>query len=97
VEVIRHGKVRRAKLYYLRGRSGRAARIRERRLDREKELALMEQSGTEVEEEKVPAEAALAAEPEEAEPEVIQAQGELAPQEPEAEPATEEPEAKSQE
>ena len=31
VEVIRHGKVRRAKLYYLRGRSGKAARIKERR------------------------------------------------------------------
>ncbi len=31
VEVIRHGKVRRAKLYYLRGRSGKAARIKEKR------------------------------------------------------------------
>src|ERR1051326_9071497 len=30
VEVIRHGKVRRAKLYYLRGRRGKAARIGER-------------------------------------------------------------------
>ena len=29
VEVIRRGKVRRAKLYYLRGRTGRAARIKE--------------------------------------------------------------------
>ncbi len=29
VEVIRKGKVRRAKLYYLRGRTGRAARIKE--------------------------------------------------------------------
>ena len=36
VEVIRHGKVRRAKLYYLRGRSGKAARIKERRTAREK-------------------------------------------------------------
>ncbi len=36
VEVIRHGKVRRAKLYYLRGRSGKAARIKERRVPREK-------------------------------------------------------------
>ena len=36
VEVIRHGKVRRAKLYYLRGRSGKAARIKEKRIDREK-------------------------------------------------------------
>ena len=30
-EVVRHGKVRRAKLYYLRGLTGKAARIRERR------------------------------------------------------------------
>ncbi len=30
VEVIRRGKVRRAKLYYLRERSGKAARIKER-------------------------------------------------------------------
>lgn len=29
IEVIRHGKVRRNKLYYLRGRSGKAARIKE--------------------------------------------------------------------
>ena len=28
-EVVRHGKVRRNKLYYLRGRSGKAARIKE--------------------------------------------------------------------
>ena len=32
VEVVRHGKVRRAKLYYLRGRSAKASRIKERRL-----------------------------------------------------------------
>ena len=32
VEVVRHGVVRRAKLYYLRGRTGRAARLRERRV-----------------------------------------------------------------
>jgi large subunit ribosomal protein L19 len=31
IEVIRYGRVRRAKLYYLRGRSGKAARIKERR------------------------------------------------------------------
>jgi len=36
VEVIRHGKVRRAKLYYLRERSGKAARIKEKRTAREK-------------------------------------------------------------
>lgn len=31
LEVVSRGKVRRAKLYYLRGRRGRAARIKERR------------------------------------------------------------------
>ena len=35
VEVARHGKVRRAKLYYLRGRSARASRIKERRLSQQ--------------------------------------------------------------
>ena len=33
VEVVRHGKVRRAKLYYLRGLSGKRARIKEKRVD----------------------------------------------------------------
>ena len=32
VEVVRHGKVRRAKLYYLRGLSGKASRLKERRV-----------------------------------------------------------------
>ncbi len=31
IELIRRGKVRRARLYYLRGRQGKAARIKERR------------------------------------------------------------------
>jgi large subunit ribosomal protein L19 len=31
IDVVREGRVRRAKLYYLRGKKGRAARIRERR------------------------------------------------------------------
>ena len=30
IEVVRHGKVRRAKLYYLRGRVGKAAKIKEK-------------------------------------------------------------------
>ena len=33
IEVARHGKVRRARLNYLRGRSGKGARITERRVD----------------------------------------------------------------
>ena len=35
VEVIQHGKVRRAKLYYLRGLSGKAARIKAKRVAKE--------------------------------------------------------------
>ncbi len=35
VEVVRHGKVRRAKLYYLRGLSAKAARIKEKREEKE--------------------------------------------------------------
>jgi large subunit ribosomal protein L19 len=35
VEVMRHGKVRRAKLYYLRGLSAKKARIKERRTTKE--------------------------------------------------------------
>lgn len=31
IEVLRHGRIRRARLYYLRDRVGKAARIRERR------------------------------------------------------------------
>jgi large subunit ribosomal protein L19 len=31
IEVLRHGKVRRARLYYLRERAGKAARLKERR------------------------------------------------------------------
>ncbi len=36
IQVMRRGRVRRAKLYYLRGRTGKAARITERREDRTK-------------------------------------------------------------
>jgi len=38
VEIVRHGKVRRANLYYLRSLSGKAARIKERRVSRKKPL-----------------------------------------------------------
>lgn len=34
VEVLRHGKVRRANLYYLRGLSGKQARLKEKRAER---------------------------------------------------------------
>ena len=36
VEIVRRGKVRRARLYYLRGLSGKAARIKEKRVKEEK-------------------------------------------------------------
>lgn len=36
VEVVRHGKVRRARLYYLRGFSGKRARIREKQVEKDK-------------------------------------------------------------
>ncbi len=36
LEIVRHGRVRRAKLYYLRGLSGKASRIKEKRVDKEK-------------------------------------------------------------
>ena len=32
IEIVRHAKVRRAKLYYLRGRTGKSARLKEKRL-----------------------------------------------------------------
>ena len=35
IEVLRHGKVRRAQLYYMRNLSGKATRLRERRRDLE--------------------------------------------------------------
>ena len=41
VTIVRKGKVRRAKLYYLRGRRGKSARIGERQ-DRASELAAAE-------------------------------------------------------
>jgi large subunit ribosomal protein L19 len=36
VEVVSHAHVRRAQLYYLRGRTGKAARLREKRMDTKK-------------------------------------------------------------
>ena len=37
VDVVRHGKVRRAKLYFLRDRVGKATRLKERRVERKTE------------------------------------------------------------
>ncbi len=79
VEVIRHGKVRRAKLYYLRGRSGKAARIKERRVDKGKKLAQDQPEPEPVEPEPVQTQEELIQE----EPEAVQVQEEQTPEEPE--------------
>ena len=42
IDVVRKGAVRRAKLYYLRGRTGKSARIAERRDNRPKAVAAAE-------------------------------------------------------
>ena len=47
IEVVRHGDVRRAKLYYLRGRTGKSARIAERRVQRETPAAAAAPAKTE--------------------------------------------------
>ena len=39
IEVLRHGRVRRAQLYYMRNLSGKAARLKERRREGEAETA----------------------------------------------------------
>ena len=93
VEVIRHGKVRRAKLYYLRGRSGKAARLKERRVDREKKLAQAQIELEPVQEEIIQEEPEAVQTQEELvqeEPEMAQAQEELVQKEPEAAQAQDE-------
>jgi large subunit ribosomal protein L19 len=39
IDLVRQGKVRRSKLYYLRGLSGRSARLKERKVDTKKSKA----------------------------------------------------------
>jgi large subunit ribosomal protein L19 len=46
IEVVRRGAVRRAKLYYLRGRTGKAARIAERRDTRPDKAAAVAKTAT---------------------------------------------------
>ena len=69
VEVVRHGKVRRAKLYYLRGLSSKAARIKEKRLsprelEREREAVRKLEQEPEPEQEQAEAVRKLEQEPE---------------------------------
>ena len=47
IEVVRHGDVRRAKLYYLRGRTGKRARIAERTVRRQASEAELDQTPAE--------------------------------------------------
>ncbi|PTW63535.1 LSU ribosomal protein L19P [Breoghania corrubedonensis] len=67
VEVVRRGKVRRAKLYYLRGRRGKSARIAEasnvraKRLNEEQRAAAVEAKAAAEAEKKAAQEAAAAA------------------------------------
>lgn len=108
IEIAARGDVRRAKLYYLRGRTGRAARVRERRFDpaaaaelQAQEAALAEQETAPVladeavdAEEILPAEAEEIAAAEEASAEGAEAPAEDAPAEADGEPVAEaEPEA----
>ncbi len=91
VELVRHGKVRRAKLYYLRGLSAKAARIKERRLspqemEREQEEARRLKQEQELARKQAKA-SALELEPESEQEEVPELALE---QEPEAELDTEE-------
>ena len=46
IEVVRHGKVRRAKLYYLRDRVGKAAKVTERIVDKRADKSRMFSSGS---------------------------------------------------
>jgi large subunit ribosomal protein L19 len=102
IEVAARGDVRRAKLYYLRGRTGRAARVRERRFDpaaaaelAAQEAALAEQEAAPVladeaveAEEILPAEAEEVAAAEDAAAESAEAPAEEAEAEPTAEAST---------
>ena len=101
VEVVARGEVRRAKLYYLRGRVGRRARVRESRDFRPEDVAMMPGARAEapVEDGDVSADGAAAAEEAEAvaeaeteatEPEATETEARRPPS---AEPETTEPQA----
>ena len=44
IEVVRYGSVRRSKLYYLRGTSGKAAKVKERYVKKPKKVKVVEES-----------------------------------------------------
>ncbi|MDD9911253.1 MAG: 50S ribosomal protein L19 [Ahrensia sp.] len=62
VEVVRRGKVRRAKLYYLRGRRGKSARISENTGSRSRKLNEADRAAFLAEKERIEAEKVAAAE-----------------------------------
>ena len=85
IEVAARGDVRRAKLYYLRGRVGKRARVAERRWGIEDEMVVAQEEAEAVDAEGVPVSEAEA----EAEPEAAAEAGEQAEAEPEPEPQEE--------
>ncbi len=92
IEVMAIGDVNRAKLYYLRGRVGKRARIREKRFGSGSELPQAMDSALQEAEE-----APAAVEPADAEPEVVVEAEDVSPAESaEAEPAAEEPAAEAE-
>jgi large subunit ribosomal protein L19 len=88
IEIVQHGKVRRAKLYYLRELSGRRAKIKERRVAVPEEGAQIEVTAEDVEEapvevpEEPQAEATAEATSEAAPEAAAEAEPEAAPEEP---------------
>ena len=96
IEIASRGEVRRAKLYYLRERVGRGARVRERRYVGEEEEALEAGAMPADEEEARPGEEALAVAEAEAEAEAEEAEEAEAAAEAEAAPAEPEPEAEAE-
>ena len=107
IEVVGRGEVRRAKLYYLRGRVGRAARLREIRDFRpeevgilgavEEEAAAPQADGAAAEAEEPAVEQGVAESAEETEPEAAAEPDAEPAAEPEAQEQTEEPVAESAE
>ncbi len=78
LEVVARGDVRRAKLYYLRGRVGKRARVAERRWGIEDELLVAEEEPEAVDSEGVPIDEAETVEPEEGEGEEAEGEAEEA-------------------
>jgi large subunit ribosomal protein L19 len=83
IDVTAIGDVNRAKLYYLRGRVGKKARVREKRYGHGSTAELVKQAGETVEDEAIPVEAepteAEGLEEEDASPEAADASAEVAP------------------